>query len=243
MVRISRREGLFLMLGASQAALLGTAGAAVTYDSLVSIFGPDVVSYWKFENGGVDEKGTRNATITGSPELNVETIVDLDRIAEGAPVDGKCIAWPGMAGIFAEAPHHADHKTPQGTIIVNFQHDSLAAKSTLVAADRSAGGTSSGPGGLSLEITAAGAPRCYLRPQSGGTPVELLGQPGNVQLNEAYTLIFKWGPPDGLSMALWNASGSLVQPRQTDPLTDPVSGSSRGLERSAAGVVTRRSRS
>jgi hypothetical protein len=105
MVRFSRREGIFLMLGASQALLLGAASAAVTYDDLVDTFDipPDssVVSYWKFENDGADEKGTQDAVITGSPELNVDTLVDHDTISEGAPVDGKCIAWSGTTGVHA----------------------------------------------------------------------------------------------------------------------------------------------
>jgi hypothetical protein len=212
------------MLGASQAAFLGAAAAAITYDLLVSIFDPDVVSYWKFENDGSDERGTADATFSGSPELNVDTIVDLDKVSEGAPVDGKCIAWPGAAGVFAEVPHNAAHKTAEGTIAVTFQHDSLEEKSTLVAADRSAGGGSSGPGGLSLEVQADGSPRAFLRRQSDGQPVILVGQAGDVQLNEAYTLIFKWGQ-GGLSMALWNEDGSLVR-RVTNVLTDGVTGTS-----------------
>jgi hypothetical protein len=113
MVRFSRREGIFLMLGASQALLLGAASAAVTYDDLVDTFDipPDssVVSYWKFENDGADEKGTQDAVITGSPELNVDTIVDHDTISEGAPVDGKCIAWSGTTGVHAQAGHNPAH--------------------------------------------------------------------------------------------------------------------------------------
>jgi hypothetical protein len=212
------------MFGASQAVLLGTASAAsATYDALVgSLAG--VVSYWKFENNGTDEEGTANAVIIGSPELHIATIVDLDTIAEGAPADGECIAWPGSTGVYAEAAHHPAHKTAQGTIVVSFQHDHLSLKSTLVAADRSAGGTATGPGGLSIEVTADGAPRCFLRRQSDGSVVELLGQPGDVQVGQAYSLIFKWGP-GGLSMALWNDSGDPVR-RVTDPLEHGVGGTS-----------------
>ena len=212
------------MFGASQAVLLGTASAAsATYDALVgSLAG--VVSYWKFENNGTDEEGTANAVIIGSPELHIATIVDLDTIAEGAPADGECIAWPGSPGVYAEAAHHPAHKTAQGTIVVSFQHDHLSLKSTLVAADRSAGGTATGPGGLSIEVTADGAPRCFLRRQSDGSVVELLGQPGDVQVGQAYSLIFKWGP-GGLSMALWNDSGDPVR-RVTDPLEHGVGGTS-----------------
>jgi hypothetical protein len=219
MERISRREGLFLMLGASQVALRGAAAAAVTHDSLVAIFGPDVVSYWKFENNGSDERSTQDATVTGSPELNVNTIVDLDTIAEGAPGDGKCIAWPGSGGVFAEAAHNAAHKTAQGAIAITFQRDTADQKSVLVAADASAAA-----GGLSVEVTPSGQPRAFLRRQSDGAPVILTGQAGDVQLDEAYTLIFKWGS-EGLSLALWDADGTLVR-RLTAPLTDGVTGTS-----------------
>jgi hypothetical protein len=195
-----------------------------TYDGFVASFGPRVVSYWKFQNSGGDANGTQNASIVGSPQLNVATIVDLDTIEEGAPADGECIAWPGSPEIYAEVGHHARYKTAQGTIVVTFQRDTANQKSTLVAADRSVGGTSTGPGGLSIEVEASGAPRCFLRRQSGGAPVILLGQAGDVALNEAYTLIFKWGPP-GLSLALWNADGALVR-RLTDPLSDGVTGTS-----------------
>jgi hypothetical protein len=213
LVRFSRREGLFLMLGASHAALLGcTPPVTRTYDVVVFAFDPDVVSYWKFENSGADEKGTRNASITGSPEPGVETIVDLD-------VNGECIAWPGSSGAFAEAAHRAAHKRAAGTIVVTFQHDSLGQKSTLIAADADAAA-----GGLSMEVQTDGSPRCFLRRQSDGVPVALVGQPGDVQPNEAYTLIFKWGPA-GLSMALWNEDGLLVR-RVTDPIGDGVSGTS-----------------
>jgi hypothetical protein len=206
------------MLGASHAVLLGTETEPDTYDRLVATFGPNVVSYWKFQNDGTDEKGTQDATFTGSPEPNVATIVDLDTFVEGAPLDGECIAWPGTPGVYAEAGHNAAHKTAEGTIVVTFQHDSLGEKSTLVAAD-----SNSSPGGLSLEVQTDGSPRCYLRRQTGGGLV-LVGQPGDVQLAQAYTLIFKWGAA-GLSMALWDENGTLVR-RLTDPLADGVTGTS-----------------
>ena len=194
------------------------------YDVSVASFGPNVVSYWKFENNGIDQRGTQDAAITGSPELNVETIVDFDRLVEGAPADGTCIAWPGSSGAHAQVAHNPAHKTPQGSIVVTFQRDTANQKATLVAADRSGGGTSSGPGGLSIEVEANGAPRCFLRRQTNGTPVVLLGQAGDVALDEAYTVIVKWGTP-GLSLALWNEDGVLVR-RLTDPLVDGLSGTS-----------------
>jgi hypothetical protein len=117
----------------------------------VVIFGPDVVSYWKFEGDATDERGSQGATFMGSPELNVDTIVDLD-----APVNGKCIASPGIAGVYAQAEHNAAHKTAEGTIVVSFQHDSLGQKSTLVAADANATA-----GGLPLEVQTDSSPRCF----------------------------------------------------------------------------------
>jgi hypothetical protein len=207
------------MLGVSQAVLLGSAAAGVTYDLLVATFGADVVSYWKFQNDGVDQRGTAHATITGSPELNVETIVRLDALADGAPADGQCIAWPGAAGVFAEAAHNAAHKTPQGTIVVTFQHDSLAHKATLLTAD-----ANEAAGGLSVEVLPDGTPRCFLRRQADGLPVALVGEPGDIGLNQAHTLVVKWGP-GGLSMGLWNQSGLLLR-RRTDPLADGVTGTS-----------------
>ena len=50
---------------------------ALSFDERVALFGVDVVSYWKFENTGVDAQGAENATITGTPELSVPTIVDF----------------------------------------------------------------------------------------------------------------------------------------------------------------------
>jgi hypothetical protein len=208
------------MLGVPQAVLLGsTALAAVTYDALVATFGADVVSYWKFQNDGVDQRGIEDAAISGTPELNVESIVGLDTLVDGAPANGECLAWPGAAGVFAEAAHNAAHKTPAGTIVVTFQHDSLTQKSTLIAADANAVA-----GGLSLEVQTNGVPRAFLRRQSDGGFVALAGEPGDVQLNEAYTLIFKWGP-GGLSLALWDQHGVLVR-RKTDTMSDGVTGSS-----------------
>ncbi len=216
-----------MMLGASQAVLLGTVAARpATYDGVVGGL-EGVVSYWKFQNDGTDEKDpshTTDAVITGSPELHVETIVDLDRVIEGAAENGECIAWPGTSGNYAEVPHNAKHKTPQGTIVVTFQHDRLLNKSVLVAADRSAGGTATGPGGLSMEVSPEGAPRCFLRRHGDAAVVELLGEAGDVQVGQAYSLIFKWGP-GGLSMTLWNGSGNPVR-RKTDLLENGVTGTS-----------------
>lgn len=209
------------MLGASQIALIGSAFAAVTYDELVDTFRVDGVSYWKFANhDGADVWGTEHATYKTLPsEGPVATIVDLDTIAEGAPADGTCTAWTGALESYADAAHNAAHKTAEGTIVVSFQLDTLSQKSTLVAAD-----ANSAAGGLSMEVQTNGAPRCFLRRQSDGSGVILTGQPGDVQVNAAYTLIFKWGP-GGLSMTLWNDSGNPVRV-VTDPLTDGVTGTS-----------------
>ncbi len=214
------------MLGASQAAVLGSAYADVLYDTLVlDTFKDDVVSYWKFQNDGVDQVGRvhsgegHDATITGRPELHVASIVRFDP-------RGECIAWPGTPGVYAEVEHDSAHKTDEGTIVVTFQHDSLRQKSTLVAADANAAA-----GGLSMEVLPNGAPRCYLRRRSDGNAVILVGQPGDAQPNKAYTLIFKWGRA-GLSMTLWpenrdenrNENRGFVR-RQSDALKDGLTDS------------------
>ena len=232
MVRISRRQGFWLMFGASQAVLLGTGSAAAkTYDEQVFSLGTAVTSYWKFQNSGTDgASGQHHATFTGTPELNVDTVVHQDTVAEGAPADGRCIAWPGTAGVYAQAAHNAAHKTAQGTIVVTFQRDTANQQSTLVAADANSV-TVGVPGGLSVEVTATGQPRAFLRRQSDGLAVIMVGEAGDVQLNKAYTLIFKWGPSEviwelgGLSLALWDDRGLLVR-RLTNALADGVTGTS-----------------
>lgn len=182
-----------------------------TYDSRVAGFDPNVVSYWKFQNNGNDEKLVGTATIFGNPELNVPTIVDLD-------TGGEVIAWTGAAGQYAQAAHNLAHKTAQGTIVVTFQRDSATVKSALVAAD-----ANSAAGGLSVEVEANGAARAFLR-NATGSPVILTGTAGDVQLNQAYTLIFKWGT-GGLSLALYNDTGVLIR-RVTNALTNGVTGTS-----------------
>lgn len=199
-------------------------GAVADFDAEVDAYSANLVSYWKFENNGADREGVSNAVIFGGVELNVETIVDLDRIAEGAPVDGKVIAFPGLASIYAEAPHASALKTAAGTIVVHFQRDTSSVKSTLVAGDRSIGGTSAGAGGFSIEVEADGSPRAFLRQQSDGAAVVITGNAGDVAVNAAYAMVFKWGT-GGLSLALYNAAGSLVR-RATDALTDGLTGTS-----------------
>ena len=111
-----------------------------TFDEIVALFDPNVVSYWKFQSIvatiSPDEKGIANATVTGSPELNIPTIVKRDTISDGALTDGTCIAWQRVSGEYAQAAHNAAHKTASGTIVVYFQRDtSTIEKSQLVEAD------------------------------------------------------------------------------------------------------------
>lgn len=219
-IRASRRARCARLIAFAVLLVSTRAVAQDTYDNRVAGFGANVVSYWKFENNGSDVKGVASATITGSPELNVDTIVDLDRIAEGATANGKVLAWPGTTSVYAQAPHNAAHKTANGTVVVTFQRDTTAAKAVLVAAD--ANGTAER--GLSIEVTAAGEPRAFLRNASTGAAMVVIGQPGDVAVNQAYTLILKWGT-GGMSLALWNQSGTLVR-RVTNAITTGVSGTS-----------------
>jgi hypothetical protein len=192
-----------------------------TFDETVAAFGPDVVSYWKFDDAGatlVDQKGVQNGTITGSPERNVATIVRRDTVAAGATSNGTCIAWPGTIGEYAEVAHNAAHKTASGTIIVTHQHDGLADKSTLFAA--AVGGLA---GAISLEVNTDGSPRAVLR-NASAVPTVLLGALGDIVVDRAYTSIVKWGT-GGFAYALWNDAGALVR-RLTSTLATGVTGTS-----------------
>lgn len=194
--------------------------AAFTFDDTVALFNADLVSYWKFQNTGTDQQGVSNATITGSPETNVPTIVKKDTINTGAPVDGVCIAWSGTVGDYAQAAHNAAHKTTVGTIVVYFQRDRDVEKSQLIMAD-----PTPVAGGMAIGVNTSGAPDAHIR-GAGGTPVTLIGGVGDVQIEQAYTLIFKWGTGGGMSLALWNSSGVLVRPRITNVSTIGLAGTS-----------------
>ena len=193
-----------------------------TFDEIVALFDPNVVSYWKFQDTtGTDEKGIANATINGSPELNIPTIVKRDTITEGALTDGTCIAWPRTPGEYAQAPHNAAHKTANGTIVVYFQRDtSTAEKSQLIEADNLPAGTA---GGMAIGINTNGAPDAYIR-GAGGAVVSILGGLGDVLIDRAYTLIFKWGSP-GMSLSLWDDTGFMVR-RSTNLSTIGLSATS-----------------
>lgn len=183
------------------------------FDDLVASFGEDVVSFWSFAADGTDAKGTQDAAITGTPEVGLDAITQLN---EG----GACIAWSGATGEYAEAAHNAAHKTAEGTIIVYHQHDKLDEKATLVSCDQS--GT--GAGGLSIEVNQNGSPRAFMRDATDAA-VELLGGAGDVELGRAYCTIFKWGSA-GISLALWDDAGTLVV-RDTDPsVTNGLTGTS-----------------
>ena len=192
-----------------------------TFDGIVALFDPNVVSYWKFQNTGTDQEGVSNATINGSPELNVPTIVKSDSIEEGAPVDGTCIAWPGTAGDYAEAAHNAAHKTLAGTVVVYFQRDSAAQKSQLIMADQAPVAA----GGMAIGVTAVGAIDAHIR-GTGGTAVTLIGGAGDVQLDRAYALIFKWGTGGGMRLALWDDTATLVRFATNTGSTIGLSGTS-----------------
>jgi hypothetical protein len=174
-----------------------------TYDAFVNSFGSSVVSYWKFQNTGTDQKGVENATITGNPELNIETIVHLDTVDDGATTDGKCIAWSGNTGEYAQVNHNSLHKTADGTIVITGQCDRLDEKSTLLVGE--VGGTA---GGFAVEINTNGSVRAFLR-NASSTPVTLVTNAGDVVLNQAFTVVFKWGVA-GLSLSVWDESGAAI---------------------------------
>ena len=188
-----------------------------TCEEIIAAFSADLVSYWRFQNNGNDSEGVQNAAITGSPELNVRTIVGRDTIAEGALADGECIAWPGTPGEHAQAAHNVAHKTAAGTIVVYHQHDTLSLKSTLICGD-----AANAAGGFSVEVNPNGSPRAFVR-EASGVPTVVTGNPGDVQLKRAYTTIFKWGT-GGLSLSLWDDGGNLVR-RVTNSTTAGLSGS------------------
>lgn len=194
-----------------------------SFDEIVDSFAADIVSYWKFQNSGVDEFAQEDAPFTGFPEANIETIVKFDTITEGAPANGTCIAWPGTENDYAQAAHDAAHKTSSGTIVLYFQRDSADQKSQLIEAD--ANGSA---GGMAIGLLPApnGSPDAYIR-GTNGTPVILNVGFGTVLLDNAYCLIFKWGPgtPGGMRLALWNAAGALVS-FATDGATIGLSGAS-----------------
>lgn len=194
--------------------------AVSTFDALVQTFidNGDVTSYWKFHNTGTDERGVSNATITGSPELNVPTLVAIDTVVEGAEIDGKVIAWPGTSSEFAEAPHHASLKTSTGTIILYFQRDTANQTSQLIMAD-----ASNAAGGFGVFVQGNGAASAYVRGPTG-TPVPLNGGPGDVKLDHAYCIILKWGPQ--LELVLYDGTGDLPVRRIVNLSTAGLSGTS-----------------
>jgi hypothetical protein len=188
-------------------------GTGSGYDGFVNAFGSDVVSYWKFENTGVDEKGTANASISGVPEFSIPSIVTPDRVGEGASSDGEVLAWPGTAGEYAQVAHTAAHKTLEATIVVHFQCDSLNDTSTLIAANA----TPAQPGELVILINQNGSPQANLR-NTAGAPVVLAGVAGDVVVGRAYAIVVKHGAA-GFSMALYNDAFQLVGGvRRTNPL-------------------------
>ena len=102
---------------------------------------------------------------------------------------------------------------------VYFQRDTAVEKSQLIEAD-----AAGAAGGMAMGINTNGAPDAYIR-GVGGTPVILTSGFGDVQLDRAYTLIFKWGT-GGMALALYNDIGALVRPHITSPSTIGLSGTS-----------------
>jgi hypothetical protein len=195
-----------------------------TFDDLVNvIFADDLAHYWKFQNVVAstvdDEQGLADATVAGTVELHVPTIVRGDTIAEGAGVDGEVIAWPGTVAEYAEAPHHAAQKTPAGTIIVYAQFDSLSKKSQLIMGDASAAA-----GGFAMGVNTNGQPDAYLR-GTDAVLVPVAGQAGDVQPNHAYCFMFKWGS-GGLELVVYNDVGALVRRIVNTGMLASVSGTS-----------------
>lgn len=194
----------------------------VPFDDIVDSFAPDVISYWKFQTATstvVDEQGLVNATITGAPELNVETIVKFDTIVDGALANGTCVAWPGTTGDFAQAATNAALKTVAGTIVVYFQRETANEKAQLIQSDATAA-----VGGMAIGININGSPDAYIR-GVGGTPVIVTLGFGNVIFDRAYYLIFKWGTGGGMSLALYDDTGTFIQ-RATNVSTIGLSGTS-----------------
>ena len=197
---------------------------ALTFDQLVASFSDDLVHYWKFQVPAgttvTDEQGLTNATITGSPQRGIPTLVLGDTISEGAESEGTVIAWPGTTGEFAQAAHNAAQKTSSGTIIVYAQFDTLNQKSQLVMGD-----ASSAAGGFAFGVNPNGAADGHLR-GVGGTPSTVSGSAaGDIQLNRAYCFIFKWGG-SGLELVIFNDVGTRIR-RATNPsMTSGLSGTS-----------------
>jgi hypothetical protein len=188
------------------------------YDQRVLNFGASVVSYWKCNDAGstlVDLIGTQNGTITGTPERDVPTIVDDD-------AGGTCLAWPGTVGEYASVAHNAAHKTAAGSIVLTVQRDLAVDKSILVAGD-----AANAAGGFSIEINADGSIRAYLRNASAVVIGPLNGAAGVVQLEQAYTLVFKWGT-GGLSLSIWDDTGAMLE-RLTNAATDGMTASTSAL--------------
>lgn len=181
-----------------------------TYDDIVAGFGTSVVSYWKFQGNGNDQKNFSNTTLQGGPELNVPTIVRQDDTAGGASSDGTVIAWSGSAGEFAQVTHKPEYKTLNASIVVSFQCDALTQISTLIAANFNTGG----PAEMLLQVNLNGAPQMNLRNNSG-VVVTLLGQAGDVDPDVAYTIIAKHGTP-GMMWTLYTGPSSTIVRRMSN---------------------------
>lgn len=191
----------------------------ITYDAIVNSI-PNLVSYWKFQNNAQDEKNVQNTVMFGVPETGVPTIVLNDTVAEGAGLNGEIIAWTGTGEDYAQLGTNAAHKTANGTIVVNFQCDTLNQQATLVTANATAGQ----PGEFTTHININGSPQFTLRNPTG-TPVSIVGVAGDIVVGEAYTIAFRWGT-GGMQMDLFNDAGALIRHVQN---TAMVTGMTAGI--------------
>jgi hypothetical protein len=148
MIRISRRTGLQLMLGALPAALPG-AGLAQTWPRLVSLWTFDETSGPSFADSG-------EAHV---PMDIVGTWADLSgaSLIEGIDGTSAYTSGSGYATIPADRP---EHDLAELTISFYYQRQSAAAKQILLAA-----GDDSQPGDFSIEVQADGRLRGYHRGQ------------------------------------------------------------------------------
>jgi Concanavalin A-like lectin/glucanases superfamily len=181
MVRISRRQGFRLMLGASQAALLGAVVSHPLYANTVTALNP--VAYWHLgEVGGttiVDEKAVQNGTYVGSIEYGVEPIL--------SDSTGTSIGFNGV-NAYGQIAHNAAFAVANGTIVFAVQADSVAGQQMLLAKD---GGAP--VGGLTVDIN-NGRLRAYIR---DGTRVAVwLPSPGgaaDIRPQTAHHIALTWG--------------------------------------------------
>jgi hypothetical protein len=184
MVRISRRQGFRLMLGASQAVLLSCAASLnQSYADTVRSLSP--VAYWRLDESDgttiIDETEIiQNSTYFGSIEFGLEPIVSGST--------GTSIGFNGT-NAYGKIPHRAKFATPEGTVVFAVQADSISGQHMLLAKDDG----SKPIGGLTVDIT-DGRLRAYFR--DGARAAVWLPDPGgaaDIQANVAHHVALTWG--------------------------------------------------